>query len=271
MSHKFGQVFLHDKNILGKIIQVSDLKPDDVAVEIGCGHGVLTRALADAVSALTIIEIDEACILATQSLMGDLSHVAYVHADILKDRFSSVRAEKFSVVANIPYYISAKILKLLIESRRRVDRAVLMVQREFAKKLIAKPGDKDYTSLTVHIRFYFDVEEAFPVSRTCFKPVPDVDSSVIILRPKKNVYDVDETVFFALVRSGFWGRRKPLVSALSKSPYVDLDKAYKESPFFLTRSGVRGEVLGLEEFEQLYRDISPFVKAVHGKHAGELT
>lgn len=268
MSHKLGQVFLHDKNILKKIVSSASLSQDDVAVEIGCGHGVMTKALAECAKHLTVIEIDESCIQQTKENLGEHLTILYIHADVLKDRFSSVLEPRFSVVANIPYYISAKILKLLIESRHRVDKAVLMVQKEFAKKLTAKPGDKDYTSLSVHVGFYFDVEELFFVSRTCFNPVPDVDSSVIRLIPKLTQYSVDETVFFSMVRTGFWGRRKPLVSALSKGPYLELDKAFKTCDFFKVNPDIRAEVMNLEQFYQLYCDIEPFVKRVNLRALG---
>lgn len=262
MSHKLGQVFLHDKNILNKIIVSASIGPKDFVVEIGCGHGVMTEVLAQKAAHLTVVEIDESCILKTQETIGYHDHITYIHSDVLETKFSKVDADKFLVVANIPYYISAKILKLLIEERLRVTSAIIMVQKEFAKKLIAKPGDKDYTSLSVHVGFYFEVVELFGVSRTCFSPVPDVDSSVIQLSPKSQCLDVQEDAFFAMVRTGFWGRRKPLVSALAKGPYLKLDKTFKQCAFFLNHKDVRGEVLNLDQFYELYQELKPYILEV---------
>jgi 16S rRNA (adenine1518-N6/adenine1519-N6)-dimethyltransferase len=257
MSHKYGQVFLTDNNILRKICDVSEIGKEDIAVEIGCGEGILSEALLEKAKALTIIEIDPVCIEATQARLGTPSAITYVLHDVLTYDFKGL--DKFKVVANIPYYISAKIVKKLIGLGDRLDQACLMVQKEFAQKLTAKPGQKVYTSLSVFTQYFFNVKYCFSVSRNCFKPIPKVDSAVIVLSPtgRDDIDNLD--AFFSVVRSVFWARRKPAVSALSKSPYVDLDKAFKTEPFVVGLGSRRGETFAMDEYIELYNTIKVYL------------
>ena len=260
MSHKLGQVFLKDQNILKKLMMFSDVKPTDHVVEIGCGEGVLSVRLADKVKRLTIIEIDKKWVEYVQGLLTDQLNVEILHQDVLTVDFNDF-GDPIKVVANIPYYISAKIIKLFIRYRDSVDDVTLMVQKEFAGKCLAKPGDSLYTSLSVLTQFYYDVEAGFDVSKHCFRPVPKVDSAVIRLTPKSTLLDVEEGVFFNMVRSGFWGRRKPFVSALKKSPYLSLDLGFESVSFFITKGKVRAEMLSVDDFYTLYLELKQYVKS----------
>lgn len=263
MPHKLGQVFLHDKNILNKIIKLVSSKKRDTIVEIGCGDGILSEALTTECKQLHIIEIDQKCIDSTTECLKkaaiDFNKITITHADILKDKFNSVTATPFSVVANIPYYISAKIIKTMIEKRQNIDEGIIMVQDEFAKKCMAKPGDKDYTSFTLYCSYYFDIIYEFKVSKNSFYPVPKVDSAIMTLKPRKTpLFKIDEELFFAMIRTSFWGRRKTLISCLAKGPYLKLDPKFKDCDFFKKQPKVRGETLSLQEFYTLYENIYPF-------------
>ena len=129
-----------------------------------------------------------------------------------------------------------------------------MVQKEFASKLVAKPGDKDYTSLGVYCSFYFEIDYLFTISKNSFRPVPKIDSAMIRITPRKTLpFDVDEDVFFMIVNSAVWGRRKQLVTALKKSPFIDVPKDLKLLPFFKKHPRIRGEMLSLGDFYEVYR------------------
>ena len=147
----------------------------------------------------------------------------------------------------------------MIEKRQNIDEGIIMVQDEFAKKCMAKPGDKDYTSFTLYCRYYFDIAYNFKVSKNSFYPVPKVDSAIMTLKPrKKTLFTIDENLFFNMIRTSFWGRRKTLISCLSKGPYLKLAPKFKDCDFFKKHPKVRGETLSLQEFYQLYENIYPF-------------
>ncbi len=262
MPHKLGQVFLHDTNIITKIIQFSGVAKTDHVIEIGCGHGAMTIPIAQQVKRVSVIEIDEACINVTKEKLSDnTGNVMFYADDILSFDLAQHVNQKTKIMGNIPYYISAKIIKKLMTCLAHPFKdAVLMVQKEFAKKCLAKPGDKDYTSLSIYIQNFFQCEYGFTVSKNCFKPVPKVDSAVIKLIPKKEPLIPDlEHPYFKIVNSAFWGRRKPLVSALKKSPHLTLTGDISHTPFLKENPTIRGEKVSAEEFYVVYNEIKCYL------------
>jgi len=258
MPHKLGQVFLKDNNIIQKILASASIMPEETIVEIGCGAGILTQALATKSKTLYVYEIDKTWLEHTQNELKEYSNIHYIHQDVLKQSFEAIPDASFKIVANIPYYISAKILKLLITNRSRFTQATLMVQKEFAQKLVAPPGDNLYTSLSLYTSFHLEIKTLFTVSKNSFKPVPKVDSMVIQVTARDQpLYDVDETLFFNIIRSAFWGRRKTLINCLSKSPYLSLDPDFINAPFLKNNPKQRGENLSLEDFHTLYQQLRP--------------
>lgn len=263
MKHRvkqaLGQVFIKDKNIIEKIIRFADLTLDDAVLEIGCGEGWLSRRLSESAGSLTIVELDERWLEDTQERLSDRNNVTFVRGDILKVEFEGVLAPKFKIVANIPYYISAKIIQLIVAHCDRVNSALLMLQKEFAQKLVAGPGDALYSSLAVYTQFYFKPSLEFVISKNSFRPVPKIDSAMLLLTPRLDrPADIDPTFFSAVVQTSFWGRRKPLLSCLRKSPFLNLKPGIETLPFFEGRLAIRGELLSLSEFEQLCRALKPY-------------
>jgi 16S rRNA (adenine1518-N6/adenine1519-N6)-dimethyltransferase len=257
-----GQVFIKDKNIIDKIIRHAEIISDVDVVEIGCGEGWLSRRLAEEGKSLTIIEIDERFLSETKERLADILTVDYVLCDFLKTGFSEVKAEKVKLVANIPYYISAKIVQRLVEDRHRLVSALIMVQKEFAKKLVAQPGDDDYTSLAVYTQAHFDVSISFLISKHSFRPVPKVDSAMLLLVPNDKLpLDIDRDLFFNIVRSAFWGRRKTLMKCLMESPHTSFSADIKHLPYFSDHPTVRGEMLGLADFLEVYWQVKEFLKS----------
>ena len=258
-SKKLGQCFLTDKNILNKILTVADVQPQDNVLEIGCGEGMLSKPLSDVAAKLTIIELDPHWLAVTKVLLEDVKTVSFVQGDAIKLRWSDHISAPCRLIANIPYQISAKVIKQFIAERANFTDGLLMVQKEFGQKLFALPGDDLYTSLAVYSQFYLEAKQEFLVSRGCFTPSPKVDSMVVSIRPKKEVPDIDEDIFFNLVRSAFWGRRKPIRSALKKSPYIKQKVDWKSSSFLAAEGGRRGETFSQSEFLELYEDILPLM------------
>lgn len=252
---KLGQCFLHDKNILNKLLAYAQVQPQDHILEIGCGEGVLSYPLAQTAKQLTIIELDPHWLSETQRVLQSFTTVRYVQSDALDVTWHTLGTPPLRLIANIPYQISAKVIKQFIAERAYFKDGLIMVQKEFGEKLLAKPGEKDYTSLSVYTQFFLEIKSAFYVSKTCFSPVPKVDSMVISFSPKSSVPQVQEDLFFNLVRSAFWGRRKPLASALKKSPYIEGPVDLARVSLLRDKPFIRGETLTQDEFLELYREL----------------
>jgi 16S rRNA (adenine1518-N6/adenine1519-N6)-dimethyltransferase len=255
-----GQNFLVDGNIIKKIIETAGLKSGDVVVEIGPGLGSLTCEMAEKARRVIAVEIDRSLFPILEETIGSLNNVSLVEADALKtdfDRlvFDAVREPAvYKVVANLPYYITTPLIMHLLEKRFSISRMVIMVQEEVARRLTARPGTREYGSLTVAANYYARVETAFRVPRTVFIPRPEVDSAVVSLevRDQPAVSVLNEEHFFALVRAAFQQRRKTLINALSGMR----DRVPKEKWSEILRQAAidparRGETLDLREFALL--------------------
>jgi len=208
-----GQNFIADKHIQQKIIQACDLKSEDVVVEIGPGQGALTKLIAREVKGLICVETDRDLIEPLRSIMP--SNVEIVHADFLKWDMKDL-PEGIKVIGNIPYYISTPIIEKLIESRGKISVVFLTVQLEFGERLTAKPGGKDYGSLSCFAQFYADIKMLFKIKNTCFKPAPKVGSCFLQLtmKPQNKMPACDEEYLFKLIQTAFQQRRKNIVNTL---------------------------------------------------------
>ena len=262
---RFGQNFLVDGNTLAKIVAAGKLEPGGAALEIGAGLGVLTAALADAVTEtgrVVTIEVDTDLLPALAETVGEKSQVSVVTADamaldwplFLDTHFGEIKP---SVVANIPYNITSPLLTTLLEQHRRFSRIVLLVQKEVAARLGAKAGTPDYGSLSVFVQYHAEVETIGIVSRRVFFPPPDVDSAIVRLTPHITPpVDVpSEAQLFAIVRAAFGQRRKALLNALSGDPSLGWDRDRAAAALLAAGidGGRRGETLTLAEFALLSR------------------
>mmetsp|Transcript_31042 Transcript_31042/g.54500 ORF Transcript_31042/g.54500 Transcript_31042/m.54500 type:complete len:391 (-) Transcript_31042:211-1383(-) len=257
-----GQVFLRNQGVLNQILQHANLSNETDVVEIGCGLGVLTLPLAKNSRSLVIIESDSGFLNATlrKVPLEDKERVSGQHSDFTKVGFRNVPVERFVVVTNLPYQISTAFIQTVIAERSRVERCVAMVQKDFAERLAAPPGNKIYGSLSVFAQFYLEVKPLFDVSRESFSPVPKVDSQVIAIKPRsKPLFDLNEDLFFRLVRSAFWGRRKKLAKCIRDAPLMKgLDpppRKPSECSFFEFHPNVRGEDLSIAQFVEVYKQI----------------
>lgn len=213
-----GQHFLQDPGIISKIIQTADVNKEDVIVEIGPGRGALTFRLAELASEVIAIEIDHSIVESLNERAASYPNLSIVEADALRFHYHEI-GTRFKVVANLPYYISTPILFRLIELSDMVTSMTIMLQKEVAKRVVAAPNSKDYGILSIAVQFYAVPEIAFNISRKSFYPEPKVDSSVLKIVPRERVaVDVrNEGLFWGLIKSAFYYRRKTLLNSLALS------------------------------------------------------
>jgi len=261
LKKSLGQHFLVDERVLDRIIDAAELDGSTGVLEIGPGMGALTERLADRAGWVLAVEIDGRLIPILRELFVDRPRVTVVHGDALQVDLKALMdrhlgsAERFSVVANLPYYATSPILMRLLEERLPLDRIVVMIQKEVAERIMAEPGTKEYGSLSVAVRYFAEVFRVCGVPRNCFVPRPQVDSAVIGLRIRREplVSVRNEPLFFRMVRAAFSQRRKTLANALSSSLFGGKRKAELEN--LLKEIGIdpnrRGETLTLEEFAQV--------------------
>jgi 16S rRNA (adenine1518-N6/adenine1519-N6)-dimethyltransferase len=215
---KLGQNFLHDAQAIQRIVAALGDCSHETVIEIGPGRGALTRALVARAGHVLAIELDPQ--LGAQ-LRSEFSpeRVTVVDQDVLEFNFSEVPIEdgkRLAVVGNLPYYITSPILLKLAASQAALDRAVLMMQREVADRVVAEPGSRDYGLLSVTVQMYGPVEKLFTLPPAAFSPPPQVHSSVVRWRfaPRFNSLGVDEARFLPFVRQAFAQKRKTLANNL---------------------------------------------------------
>lgn len=252
-----GQHFLVDEASLAEIMKAASVEPDDRVVEVGGGVGALTQALARRAEAVHCLEIDEALVGVLRGALADYPNVTVHHVDALKFPFESV-AEPYSVVANIPYQITAPLVDRLVAERARLKKATLTVQLEVARRLCAGPGTKDYGFLSVVVALYFEARIHAELPPEAFWPPPKVGSAVVTLRPRAApAVEVggQEERFLKLVKLCFAHRRKTLRNNLKALKAWGLEARQVEGA--LEASAVdgsrRAETLSLDEFGALWR------------------
>ncbi|MGG1550437.1 16S rRNA (adenine(1518)-N(6)/adenine(1519)-N(6))-dimethyltransferase RsmA [Paenibacillus ferrarius] len=261
LKKSLGQNFLIDQNILSKIVSAAELDKSRGALEIGPGIGALTQQLAKLAGRVVAVEIDQRLLPILGETLSPYPHASVVHGDILKTDLPALFRQHFegvdgvSVVANLPYYITTPIIMKLLEEKLPLENIVVMIQKEVADRMAARPGTKDYGSLSIAVQFYCEAELVTIVPRTVFVPQPNVDSAVIRLRVRKTPpVEVDDAdFFFAVVQSAFVQRRKTLYNNLaarffSKETKAELEALLHGIDIDPSR---RGETLSMGEFARL--------------------
>ena len=269
-KRSLGQNFLIDESHLARIAGAAELTPQDRVLEIGPGLGVLTRHLAAQAGCVVAVELDDRLIPILRELFADQPHVHIVHGDILEldpaqlvDQAcppGDALADSYKVVANLPYYITSAVLRHLLEASRPPARIVVLVQREVAQRMVARPGDMSL--LAVSVQFYAKPRLLHKVPAGAFHPRPKVDSAVVRLdvRPAPAVPDVDPALFFRVVRAGFGKKRKQLINSLSAGLGLDREavRAALEAAGIDPRR--RAETLSLEEWGRLVKALGPLLQ-----------
>jgi 16S rRNA (adenine1518-N6/adenine1519-N6)-dimethyltransferase len=262
-----GQHLLTDRNMLEKIVREASVSRDDDVIEIGAGTGLLTELLAENAGSVKSFEIDRDFRERLEELAGGYDNLEIIMHDFLSFRladFLREQGKKWKVVANIPYNITSPIIeKLIEEGLPHFTDIFLLVQKEVARRITAKPGGKDYGRLTVYARFFFDTSMLFTVPPEVFTPPPSVDSALLRMKPLVETPDVNPRTFFAVVASAFAQRRKQIRNAVKNSlPGVDKDKIDE----ILEKAGIdkqrRGETLSIDEFAQLSRVVDQYSESM---------
>lgn len=255
-----GQNFLIDTNILTRIVDVANVMEKSGVIEIGPGIGALTEQIAKRVDKVLAFEIDQRLIPILNETLAPYSNIAIINEDILKADVKKAIEEHFRddqdicIIANLPYYVTTPILMKLLEERLPIRNIVVMVQKEVADRISAKPNSKDYGSLSIAAQYYSHTEVMFTVPKTVFIPQPNVTSAILRLtiREKPIVQVDDEAFFFSVVRATFEQRRKTILNNLSRAfPLLEKSEWHR----FLTDLNIdpkrRGETLSMEEFAYL--------------------
>lgn len=260
----FGQNFLTDPAILGRIVDAADVSREDNVIEIGPGIGALTERLAQAAGQVLAVEIDQDLIPVLGKTLAPYDNVRVINQDILKVNLPQLIDQQFAdptkplkVVANLPYYITSPILMNLLATPVKWTSITVMMQKEVAQRLTAQPGTKQYGALTLAIEYQMDAAIAFNVSRHAFVPSPNVDSAIVVLKQRSTaliVQPFDKGKLFGLIRGCFAHRRKSLWNNLQST--VGKDAATKEQMrAVLNKVGIdpqiRPEKLSLTQFIEL--------------------
>lgn len=245
-----GQNFLKNEAIADKIIAAADLTKDDIVLEIGPGTGILTERLVKFAKEIWAIEKDYDLV---EKLRKNIkaSNLKLIHQDALW--FDLSLLSNYKVVANIPYSITSPLIRKFLENEPRPELLVLMVQKEVAERICAKPGDSARGLLTIIVEFYADAEILFEVSRKEFYPQPKIDSAVIKLKVRKvnKVRKVEEKNFFRIVKAGFSRKRAQIHNSLAATLRLPKDQVLEILKKARIDSMMRAEDLTLEDWERL--------------------
>ena len=254
-----GQHFLADPNVAALIVRQAQFMPDDVVLEIGSGLGALTLPLAREAKHVLAVEPDRiiASLLRSEILTAGASNVTIIEKDILQLDIEALAEESdasLKVIGNLPYHISSQVLIRLIRFREVIDAAFLMFQKEVAKRLAAKPGNKCYGRLSVLIQYCAKICPLVSVAAPAFFPKPKVDSQVVGIEfhHPVSLQATDESLLFRTVKAAFGKRRKTLKNALAGGDLGFGDKGISTA---LERAGIdprrRAETLSVQEFVTL--------------------
>lgn len=257
---KYGQNFLIDSHVMNKILKAADISGDDLVLEIGPGIGTMTQYLCESAGQVIAVEIDKKLIPVLEDTLSRYDNVRVIQGDILKQDITKLSEEynqgrPVKVVANLPYYITTPIIMGILENEMQVNSITVMVQKEVAERMQAKPGTKAYGALSLAVQFYSKPYLAANVPENCFMPRPNVASAVINLtRYEEPVVEVsDRKLMFDIIRASFQQRRKTLCNGIRN--YGGLDIPADELVDTLRSMGlaetVRGETLSLEQFAVL--------------------
>lgn len=250
---RFGQNFLKNKEILEKTASLVEVNSNDLIIEIGPGMGALTDYLVKKDCYLLCYEIDTRMKSYLEQYNTDKVHIIYddfLQHD-LKEDLSSYTYENIYVVANIPYYITSPILLKLIESGISFEKIVLLVQKEFAERLVAEHSHKEYNALTLFVDYYYDANIQFIVSRENFIPVPNVDSAVITLSKKEKNYKIDKEFYFQFIKDAFKNKRKTLKNNLRSYNWTKICLILEKLGY---KENVRAEEISKEDFRILVNE-----------------
>ena len=254
-KRSLGQNFLTDEGLFAQLVDLSGVGKDDAVLEIGAGAGGMTKALSQACRRVVAIEVDGTLLPILRVALEKCGNVELVHGDVLRLNLPEITAPlgPFHVVANIPYYLTTDLMNLLLSSKMPLRSISVMVQKEAAERIVARPGEEGYGMLSVRAQYDYDPRIVLDVPACLFTPPPKVDSAFVVMprRDQPPVDVSDEALFFQVAAAAFAMRRKTMENNLIASFRVSRDQARD----WLSRCGIpssaRGETLSLADFAAL--------------------
>lgn len=263
----FGQNFLVDERVLDKIVSAADINENDLVIEVGPGIGTLTQAMAKKAGKVISVEIDKTLVPILGELLEDYNNIEIINEDILKVDINEIienhKGMNVKMAANLPYNITTPIIMGILEKHIPMDSLTVMIQKEVAYRMNAKPSTKDYGSLSLVTQYYCEPYLVANVPQNCFMPRPNVDSAVIKLSILKEprIKVKNEKFMFDFIKAGFSQRRKTLVNCIFNSGLVTLNK--EELGKVLNELGyderVRGESITLEDYGKISDKMLEFI------------
>ena len=247
-----GQNFLHDEEVIEGIFAIAQVKETDWVLEIGPGTGALTFKLAARVEKLLCVELDHELANRLETQFADSKKVSIVEGNILDINLTELlkttglAEQSYKIIANIPYYITAPIIRTLLSLSVQPQSLTLMVQAEVADRLAARPGSMSL--LSVMAQYYADVEKRLSVPKNAFDPIPKVDSAVVHIVPKRPYDPEEDRKIFRLARAGFAARRKTLANNLANSLHITRDEAEAKLSTLGLGPLVRAQELSIEQW-----------------------
>lgn len=255
---KFGQNFLISERVVANIAENCGAAPEDGILEIGPGAGTLSQELCKRYAKVVAVEIDKKMIDVLSVTMNGVDNFTVINKDVMKTDINALISEYFpgmrvSVCANLPYYITSPVVMSLLESGACFDYVTVMIQKEVAARLAAKPGSADYGAITPAVGYHAEVERLFTVPAGCFYPAPKVDSAVIRMKIRKTppVVPKDKDLMFVLIKAAFNMRRKTLQNAVSSALNIDKQTVSDAIASCGFDPSIRGEALSLYDFCRL--------------------
>lgn len=258
-----GQNFLKDDDVLNRIIESAGLNMEDNVIEIGPGQGALTEKLIKVCRKVLAIELDDRLIPILHTKFVGNDNVEILHGDILQINLPKLIEDNgwqtggYKVVANIPYYITAPIIRLLLETKYPANEIILMVQKEVAERIVAEAGKMSI--LAVSVQYYAEAEYLFTVPRTAFDPAPKVDSAIIKISRNKEqgiISKEENKKFFRMVKAGFAAKRKTLANNLSNSFQLDKNEVEKKLVTLGFSANTRAQELTVTDWKKLLEVLS---------------
>ncbi len=257
-TKSLGQNFLINPAVCPKIAELGGAMPGVCALEIGTGVGVLTKELAERCDRVIAVEIDSSLKPILEETLADYNNVEIVFADVMETDLAALLAEKAGgletvVCANLPYYITSPVIMRVLEGRLPISAMTVMVQKEAADRICAKPGTRDCGAISCAVSYYSEPKLLFRVNRGSFMPSPNVDSAVIRLdiKPGAELSAEEERLLFRIIRAAFSQRRKQIANPLSGELHISKSELSELMNGCGIKPSARAEELTLEEFIKL--------------------
>lgn len=256
ISKRRGQNFLVDEWAKERIVNSIDMKPTDEILEIGPGLGALTQDLAKQAAVVFAVEKDKAFARVLSKMLSGYKNLRIIHQDILKINLASLSKKEMKIIGNLPYYITTPIIGYLLEEQRKSLKEIyITVQDEVGRRLVAKPGTKDYSALSIFVQYYTQTQLLFSIPKRAFYPQPKVNSVFVHLHILKEpcVKVNNQEQFFKIIRSCFNQRRKTILNSLThklkkKQGKEKIQQVLKEASIDFQ---ARPERLSLDEFARI--------------------